>query len=109
MTVKSPTIILNNRGRDACSASASIKAAPKKRWLRSRPLSPDRRRRCLRERPRSDRASPIAASTAAIDFVTTKLWISDYGYDQTLHAFDRSMRKLGLEQLDLYPALADAE
>jgi diketogulonate reductase-like aldo/keto reductase len=35
-------------------------------------------------------------------FVTTKLWISDYGYDQALHAFDRSMRKLGLEQLDLY-------
>lgn len=21
-------------------------------------------------------------------FVTTKLWISDYGYDETLHAFD---------------------
>src|SRR5690606_2411110 len=35
-------------------------------------------------------------------FVTTKAWISDYGFDQTLHAFDRSMRKLGLEQLDLY-------
>jgi diketogulonate reductase-like aldo/keto reductase len=35
-------------------------------------------------------------------FVITKLWISDYGYDQTLYAFDRSMRKLGLDQLDLY-------
>src|SRR5690606_17960940 len=35
-------------------------------------------------------------------FVTTKAWISDYGFDQTLHAFDRSMGKLGLEQLDLY-------
>jgi diketogulonate reductase-like aldo/keto reductase len=35
-------------------------------------------------------------------FVITKLWISDFGYDQALHAFDRSMRKLGLEQLDLY-------
>jgi len=35
-------------------------------------------------------------------FVITKLWISDYGYDQTLHAFDRSMCKLGLDQLDLY-------
>lgn len=35
-------------------------------------------------------------------FVITKLWISDYGYDTALHAFDRSMRKLGLEQLDLY-------
>lgn len=35
-------------------------------------------------------------------FVQTKLWLSDYGYDQTLHAFDRSMKKLKLETLDLY-------
>jgi len=35
-------------------------------------------------------------------FVTTKLWISDYGYDQTFHAFDQSLRKLGLHVLDLY-------
>jgi diketogulonate reductase-like aldo/keto reductase len=35
-------------------------------------------------------------------FVQTKLWMSDYGFDQTLHAFDRSMGKLGLEYLDLY-------
>jgi diketogulonate reductase-like aldo/keto reductase len=32
-------------------------------------------------------------------FITTKLWISDYGYDQTFHAFDRSVRKLGLDVL----------
>tara|TARA_R110002020_G_scaffold434868_2_gene645029 strand:+ start:258 stop:1175 length:918 start_codon:yes stop_codon:yes gene_type:complete len=35
-------------------------------------------------------------------FVITKLWLSDYGYDQALHAFDRSMRKLGLDTLDMY-------
>jgi diketogulonate reductase-like aldo/keto reductase len=35
-------------------------------------------------------------------FVTTKLWISDYGYDEALRGFDRSMRKLGVEVLDLY-------
>jgi diketogulonate reductase-like aldo/keto reductase len=35
-------------------------------------------------------------------FVTTKLWIGDYGYDQALRAFDVSMRKLGLDYLDLY-------
>jgi hypothetical protein len=29
-------------------------------------------------------------------FVTTKAWINDFGYDRTLHAFDRSMRKLGM-------------
>jgi diketogulonate reductase-like aldo/keto reductase len=35
-------------------------------------------------------------------FVTTKLWIADYGYDAALRAFETSMRKLGLEYLDLY-------
>jgi diketogulonate reductase-like aldo/keto reductase len=34
-------------------------------------------------------------------FLETKVWISDYGYDETLHAFEKSSRKLGLEQLDL--------
>src|SRR4051794_22938459 len=34
-------------------------------------------------------------------FIETKVWISDYGYDQTLHAFDKSAGKLGVEQLDL--------
>ncbi|GGE02344.1 oxidoreductase [Aureimonas endophytica] len=46
----------------------------------------------------------IAQSGIARDelFVTTKLWISDYGYDPALRAFDVSMGKLGLETLDLY-------
>jgi diketogulonate reductase-like aldo/keto reductase len=35
-------------------------------------------------------------------FITTKLWMSDYGYDRALRAFDISLRKLGLEYLDLY-------
>ncbi|MFY0408900.1 aldo/keto reductase [Solicola sp. PLA-1-18] len=34
-------------------------------------------------------------------FVETKVWISDFGYDETLHAFDKSAGKLGLEQIDL--------
>ncbi|WP_416968082.1 aldo/keto reductase [Streptomyces sp. 4F14] len=34
-------------------------------------------------------------------FVETKIWVSDYGYDQTLHAFDKSVRKLGTDRLDL--------
>lgn len=34
-------------------------------------------------------------------FIETKVWISDYGYDATLHAFDKSVGKLGVEQLDL--------
>jgi diketogulonate reductase-like aldo/keto reductase len=34
-------------------------------------------------------------------FIETKVWVSDYGYDQTLHAFDKATRKLGVDQLDL--------
>jgi diketogulonate reductase-like aldo/keto reductase len=34
-------------------------------------------------------------------FVETKLWISDYGYDEALHAFEKSAGKLGVDQIDL--------
>ncbi len=34
-------------------------------------------------------------------FIETKIWISDYGYDETLHGFEKSARKLGVEQIDL--------
>lgn len=34
-------------------------------------------------------------------FIETKVWISDYGYDATLHAFDKSAAKLGVDQIDL--------
>ncbi|MGY6654961.1 aldo/keto reductase [Amycolatopsis sp. TRM77291] len=46
----------------------------------------------------------LAESGIARDelFITTKLWNSEQGYDATLKAFDASMTKLGLEQLDLY-------
>lgn len=35
-------------------------------------------------------------------FVTTKVWNRDQGYDSTLRAFDKSLKNLGLEQVDLY-------
>ncbi|WP_455925744.1 aldo/keto reductase [Pseudomonas putida] len=35
-------------------------------------------------------------------FITTKLWNADQGFDSTLHAFDASLQRLGLETLDLY-------
>jgi diketogulonate reductase-like aldo/keto reductase len=35
-------------------------------------------------------------------FVQTKVWVSDYGYDAALHAFDVSTRKLGVDYIDLY-------
>ncbi|WUL18970.1 aldo/keto reductase [Amycolatopsis sp. NBC_00355] len=46
----------------------------------------------------------LAESGVARDelFITTKLWNSAQGYDATLKAFDESLAKLGLEQLDLY-------
>jgi diketogulonate reductase-like aldo/keto reductase len=34
-------------------------------------------------------------------FIETKVWINDYGYEPTLHAFDKSAGKLGVDQLDL--------
>lgn len=35
-------------------------------------------------------------------FITTKLWIQDAGYDNTRKAFERSLKKLQLDYLDLY-------
>jgi diketogulonate reductase-like aldo/keto reductase len=35
-------------------------------------------------------------------FIETKVWISDYGYEQALHAFDKSAGKLGVDQIDLF-------
>src|SRR6185369_4308504 len=35
-------------------------------------------------------------------FVTTKLWISDYGFDAARVAFEASLRRLGLDHVDLY-------
>ena len=35
-------------------------------------------------------------------FVTSKLWPTDYGYESTLRAFDRSLTKLGLDYVDMY-------
>lgn len=34
-------------------------------------------------------------------FLETKVWVSDYGYDKTLHAFDKAAGKLGVDTLDL--------
>jgi diketogulonate reductase-like aldo/keto reductase len=46
-------------------------------------------------------------------FVTTKLWISDYGYERALRAFDASLRRLGLDYVDMcllhWPVPSDFE
>lgn len=45
----------------------------------------------------------IAASGIPRDeiFLETKIWISDYGYEETLHAFEKAAGKLGVEHIDL--------
>ncbi|WP_438445202.1 aldo/keto reductase [Gorillibacterium sp. sgz5001074] len=35
-------------------------------------------------------------------FITTKVWNADQGYESTLKAFEDSMERLGLDDLDLY-------
>ncbi len=46
-----------------------------------------------------------AIATSGVDrdevFIETKIWISDYGYDETLHGFEKSVGKLGVDQIDL--------
>ncbi|GLY19481.1 oxidoreductase [Kineosporia sp. NBRC 101677] len=44
------------------------------------------------------RASGVERSEV---FVETKIWVSDYGFDSTLHAFDKATGKLGLDRIDL--------
>lgn len=35
-------------------------------------------------------------------FITSKVWNSDLGYESTIEAYENSLKKLGLEYLDLY-------
>jgi 2,5-diketo-D-gluconate reductase A len=34
-------------------------------------------------------------------FLETKVWLSDFGYDESLHAYEKSAAKLGVEYIDL--------
>jgi 2,5-diketo-D-gluconate reductase A len=46
----------------------------------------------------------IASAGLARDevFITTKLWNSEQGFDSTLAAFDKSLKRLGTDHVDLY-------
>ena len=52
------------------------------------------------EREVGEAVHALRGGRAAV-FIETKIWISDYGYDETLHAFDKSAGKLGVDQIDL--------
>src|SRR5439155_3333974 len=86
-------------------ASASSRSPVNRRNLQSRPLGhrlpPHRYGRSYfneHEVGVAIRRSGIERSDV---FIETKVWISDYGYDQTLHACEKSTRKLGIDRLDL--------
>ena len=65
-------------------------------------LPPHRHRGGVRQRARGRRGHPAQSGLARDEvFVETKVWITDYGYDATLHAFDKATGKLGIDQLDL--------
>jgi 2,5-diketo-D-gluconate reductase A len=48
------------------------------------------------------RAVRSARESGRAAFVTTKLWITDQGYDKALRGFDRSLARLGLDAVDLF-------
>jgi diketogulonate reductase-like aldo/keto reductase len=52
------------------------------------------------EREVGDAVGASAVGRAGI-FLETKIWISDYGYEQTRHGFEKSAGKFGVEQIDL--------
>jgi hypothetical protein len=72
---------------------------------RSRPrcgrLPAHRHRRRVRQRARGRRGIRRVRRRPSEVFIETKIWISDYGYDETLHGFEKSAGKLGVDQIDL--------
>ena len=52
------------------------------------------------EREVGDAVGASAVGRAGV-LLETKIWISDYGYEQTLHGFEKSAGKLGVDQIDL--------
>jgi diketogulonate reductase-like aldo/keto reductase len=104
----SPSIALNNgvampaiglgafEGSDPGSAAAAVVAA-----VASGYRLVDTAAAYLDERQVGDGIKACGVARSEL-FVTTKLWIADYGFESALRAFDASMRKLGLDYLDLY-------
>ena len=101
------TILLNN-GFLSCprSVSASSRHPP------TRPATPSRRhsapatatstpRRPTATSARWEKQCTVWTLNRLQVFLETKIWISDYGYDETLHGFEKSARKLGVDQIDL--------
>ena len=105
-TPASPLVTLNNGVQMPLSASVSSKAQPEKTAaavetaLRTGYRHIDTAAAYQNERQVGEviRRSGLDRSEV---FVETKVWVVDYGYDESLHAFDKSVGKLGVDQLDL--------
>ena len=79
---------------------------------RTRPATPSARhstpgtatstpRRPTATSARSARRCTTRTSNRSEIFLETKIWISDYGYHETLHGFQKSAGKLGVDRIDL--------
>ena len=69
-------------------------------WLKWHNISVYETGRPPNEREVGEAVHASKGGRAAV-FLETKIWISDYGSDQTLHGFDKSAGKLGVDQIDL--------
>lgn len=100
------TYTLNNQGHDPCARTGCLPVTTggderRGRRRARRRLPTHRHRGRLRHEWRSARPSATAGSTGPRSS-SRRRWISDYGYEQTLHAFDKSAGKLGVDQIDLF-------
>jgi diketogulonate reductase-like aldo/keto reductase len=106
MTARTPTIRLNNGvelpalGLGVFQSPPAETAGAVEAALRTGYRLIDTAAAYLNEREVGEgiRRSGVARDDV---FIETKVWISDYGYDATLHAFEKSVRKIGVERLDL--------
>jgi 2,5-diketo-D-gluconate reductase A len=100
-------LTLNNGGVTMPALGFGVfRSAPRRPWSPSRPLSTPATGtstppRSMETSARSEKAYAAPASTEETSFSRQRSGVSDYGYDETLHAFDKSATKLGVSQIDL--------
>lgn len=107
MTTSQPTISLNNGvdlpalGFGVFQTPPDVTQASVEEALRVGYRMVDTAASYLNE-PEVGAAIAASAVKRSELFVQTKVWVSDYGYDKALHAFDVSTRKLQIDYIDLY-------
>ncbi len=66
---------------------------------RTRPAPPSKRHSA--PQPRTATSARSARPCTTRTWTRSEIWNSDYGYDETLHGFEKSAGKLGVDQVDL--------